>query len=202
MQLQKAQKIADKIVEALAPYCLKIEVAGSIRRRKENVNDIDLVVVPSDFGGFISRLKQNTIPKTVGKENIIVHLRDRDSTQLDIFIAKEQEKTLFETKPGNWGTLLLCRTGSKEHNVFIANLAANRGMRWHPYNGLYHHNRVIAWETEEKIYEALGIPFIAPENREIHLIKSALPTLFQPVLQPPCTPFSNIPQTDFHFRAE
>lgn len=174
MQLQKAQKLADKIVEALAPYCLKIEVAGSIRRRKENVNDIDLVVVPSDLGGFISRLKQNTLPKSVGKENIIVHLRDRDSTQLDIFVAKEPEKTLFETKPGNWGTLLLCRTGSKEHNIFIANLAISRGMRWHPYNGLYRHNRLIAWETEESIYSSLGIPFVTPENREINTLKSIL----------------------------
>jgi DNA polymerase (family 10) len=163
-ELAKAQKLAERIASELNPFCHKIEIAGSIRRRRSLVGDIDLVVMLNDGNGFINRLKQNTKPIQIGKENLIVELQN--GIQLDIFIARHTEKTLLETKPTNWGTLLLCRTGSKAHNIFLVNRAASLGMKWNPYHGLYQYNRLVACETEEEIFKGLDLQFIAPELRE------------------------------------
>ena len=49
MELEKARAIASEVVKRLSPYCQRIEVAGSVRRKKAQVNDIDLVLIPSDL---------------------------------------------------------------------------------------------------------------------------------------------------------
>ena len=57
MDLEYALPIANQVVEKLAPFCQRIEVAGSIRRRRPFVHDIDLVVIPSNQGQFITVLR-------------------------------------------------------------------------------------------------------------------------------------------------
>ena len=164
LPLAIAEKIASKIAAVLTPFCHRIEIAGSIRRRRPLVGDIDLVVELKDADGFTARLRQNTMPQSSGDQNIIVTLKN--GFQLDIFIARPSETDLLGTTPGTWGTLLLCRTGSRQHNVWIATRAAERSLHWNPYHGLYSGKTVVASETEEHIFKALGLPFIAPENRE------------------------------------
>ena len=74
---------------------------------------------------------------------------------------------MFGQIPANWGTLLMCRTGSRGHNVWLANSALHRGYRWNPYAGVFDgRGNCLASEAEEDIYRVLEIKFIKPEDRE------------------------------------
>jgi DNA polymerase (family 10) len=62
--------------------------------------------------------------------------------------------------------LLLARTGSKEHNIKLAALAKSKGLTFSPHEGIKRGEQILASETEEAIFAALGLPYIAPEDRE------------------------------------
>ena len=155
--LEGALKTAEAVVEQLSPYCSRIEIAGSIRRKKPWVNDIDLALIPNDMGGLLAEL--TTIGggklKMSGRKIIKVMY---GAIQVDIYVAEE----------ATWGTLLLIRTGSKESNIRLAMLAQKRGWQLKA-NGeglLNEKGDRIAGDTEESIYEALGLPWQPPERRD------------------------------------
>ena len=154
MELEKAKAIADSVVEALEPYCERIQIAGSIRRRKATVNDIDLVLVPQDRWNLDSALLRMGNYKMSGMKITRVEM---DSINLDIYFAT----------PETFATLLLIRTGSAQNNIRLAILAKKRG--WHlaaSGDGLFdENNRRIAGDSEESIYQALGLRYQAPEER-------------------------------------
>ena len=98
-----------------------------------------------------------------------------DGTQLDLWFAhggEPVERDLYgnplgRQRPANFGSLLLCRTGSPGHNVFLCEHAKRRGMIWNPTRGVYDKTGTnIASETEEAIFKALGLAFVEPEKRE------------------------------------
>ncbi len=171
MKAFDAYNLAEKIKGQLAPMCERIEIAGSLRRGRADVNDIDLVILPK--AGQLAAIKARCELKCRrvrdGDQNYIVMLRlpGQQEFQLDIFFARAAECDLLQKKPGNWGTLLLCRTGSKEHNIFIVEHAKTRGFTWHPYEGVKDGDGyVIASETEEEIFDMLALKFVPPANRE------------------------------------
>jgi DNA polymerase (family 10) len=173
--LARATAWAEKIVDELTPYCKQPpRIAGSIRRKRPTVNDVDLVVLAKGDGADLrARCKKNAVEIVEeGEMTLIVILKS--GLQLDIWFAREPKRDLFGVEiPGNFGSLLLCRTGSKEHNIWLCNQAADRGLHWNPYAGLHGKPErpggpcpLIAGETEESIFKALNIPFIKPEDRE------------------------------------
>jgi DNA polymerase (family 10) len=162
MQLETAQRIADQVVEKLKPYCSRIEVAGSIRRKKSWVNDIDIVAIPSNQGQFVYALQQLGSIKLGGQKIIRVA---RPDIELDVYVAT----------PETWATLLLIRTGSAAHNIGMCKLAHQKGMKLHADgSGLFQVERAevstferrIAGDTEASIFEALGLKYKRPEERE------------------------------------
>lgn len=171
MKLARAIAIGLKISEQLAPMCEKIEIAGSIRRARPEVGDLDLVILPQP--GQLAAIKARCASKCAvvrdGEQNCIYRLTlsDRTEFQIDVFFARPAVADLLNVAPGNFGTLLLCRTGSKEHNIFLVEHAKRCGLRWNPYRGVINPaNEVIASETEADIFQALELPFIKPEERE------------------------------------
>ena len=148
VDLQRAEKIAAEAIKWLSPYCQRIEVAGSVRRRKPVVNDLDLVVIPCDRWGLDSALVRLGKYKMSGNKIAWVEM---DSISLDIYFAT----------PETWATLLLIRTGSKENNIRLCSLAKKRG--WHlsaSGDGLFDETgKRIAGDSEESIYEALGLAY-------------------------------------------
>jgi len=155
--LERADKIANEVVKCLSPYCKKIEIAGSIRRRKLWVNDIDIVLIPSDPWNLeheVKRLARPFTPKLSGEKLKRFNYGD---VQVDLYFADEH----------SWATLLLIRTGSKENNIRLASLAKNRG--WHLAangDGLFDDKgERLAGDSEESIYRALGLLFQKPEER-------------------------------------
>jgi len=164
MTLAQSDRLASTVADALAPFCERIEIAGSVRRRRPVVNDIDIVAIPRDLPGLKARCRRNGKITTDGSLNVIVELSG--GVQIDIFLADPPREGLLGIEPTNWGTLLLCRTGSKEHNVWLASEAKRRGLHWNPYKGIYRGYDIIASETEQDIYKAIGLSYIEPTKRE------------------------------------
>ena len=154
MELERAQKIAAAVVKRLSPYCRRIEVAGSIRRRKPQVNDIDLVLIPNDLRTLHHEIMGLGKVRMSGMKIMRVMV---GNVQVDIYIADED----------TWATLLLIRTGSVQNNIRLCSLAKKRG--WHlaaSGDGLFDENgQRVAGDTEESIYGALGLPYQRPEER-------------------------------------
>ena len=154
MKLEKAKVIADAVVKALEPYCDRIEVAGSIRRQKATVNDIDLVLIARDRWNLDTALLKMGNYKMSGMKITRVEM---DSIPLDIYFAT----------PETFATLLLIRTGPKESNIRLATLAKKRGWRLAASgDGLFNEKgERIAGDSEESIYQALGLPWQEPWER-------------------------------------
>lgn len=154
MELEKAKAIADSVVQALEPYCERIQIAGSIRRRKAIVNDIDLVLIPRDRWNLDSALLRMGNYKMSGMKITRVEM---DSMPLDIYFAT----------PETFATLLLIRTGSVENNIRLASLAKKKGWRLAASgDGLFNEKgERIAGDSEESIYKALGVPWQEPWER-------------------------------------
>jgi len=167
MKLSAATKLAERILEELAPLCAVLTVAGSIRRQCAEVNDIDLVAIPHDQYQFRARVLRNAQPIQDGPVNLIVRLQN--NVQLDIFMARAATQDLIDKRPTNFGTLLLCRTGSKEHNIKVAHRAISLGLKWKPYEGVLqptaNGDLLVASTTEEQIFRTLRMDYIEPMER-------------------------------------
>ncbi len=196
MNLYPASNLAEKIRAQLAPYCLpgRCEIVGSIRRAREWVNDIDLAVIPIDDAALRARVFQNTTAISDGPE--ILRTRMKDGTILELFFAHAGKSDLLETTPGNWASVLVCRTGSKEHNIHIATRARELGLKWETMRGLVVTDGVgqpggagvppvsvppgvppaskferktgdlLRTDTEQDFFAALNLEFIPPALRE------------------------------------
>ena len=157
IRLEEATTIADKVKESLSPYCEKLEIAGSIRRRKPVVHDIDIVLIVKPGADLIL----SSIIARMGRMDLngdkLKRLWHEDNIAIDIYFAT----------PATWATLLLIRTGSKENNIRLATIAKRQ--RWHLKangDGLFNeHGERIAGDTEQSIYQALGIPYQEPWQR-------------------------------------
>ena len=166
MKLDLALKLAERIVTEITPYCDKVVIAGSIRRKREEVGDIDIVVEPRDRAGLRQRVMQSN-PRIIaaGPQNLEVELQR--GVRLDLWIATGEQPTLFGEMGTNFGSLLLCRTGCVTHNIKLVEFAKRKGLRWNPYYGVFDaQGKCLASETEEAVYAALGLKWIDPVDRE------------------------------------
>jgi len=161
MELDRAERIADMIKAKLAPCCERIEVAGSIRRRRPFVHDIDIVLIPSNQGQLAVKLQELGKLKMGGQKLIRVEMPS--GIMLDVYIAT----------PQTWATLLLIRTGSARHNIHLCTLARRQGrILKADGSGLFDltdcqgSESRVAGDTEESIFEALGLKYKKPEERE------------------------------------
>ncbi len=171
--LARATKIAARVAAELAPFCSRIEVAGSIRRQRPQVGDIDLVLVASSRKAIEARVTARCRLEKCGDQYLVARMAD--GTQLDLWFAHDGapvERDIFgaplgRQRPANFGSLLFCRTGSAGHNVFLVEAAKRRGLVWNPTWGVYDRAGAnIASAREEDIFDALGLPFTPPEHRE------------------------------------
>lgn len=155
IDLDRAQGIAGEVVKRLSPYCRRIEVAGSVRRRKPQVNDIDFVLIPSDLWNLHHEIMGMGQVRMSGNKIMRVMA---GTVQIDIYFASEE----------TWATLLLIRTGSAKNNIRLATMAKKKG--WHlaaSGDGLFDKSgQRIAGDSEASIYKALGLIYREPWERE------------------------------------
>jgi DNA polymerase (family 10) len=171
MKLERAERCGIKLLEWLSPHAERIEVAGSLRRRRPEVDRIDLVVIPKrreerDLLGNVASIRNATweeIDRRITVENWRV---ERAGARLVTWWAKDVRVDLHWSEPQVWGALLMTHTGSMDHGVWLSKYALSLGGKWFPGDGLYMHRRKYS-DSEQSIYDALGLRFVAPEDREI-----------------------------------
>lgn len=164
--LGRARRLAETISAELHPFCERIEIAGSIRRGRPDCGDIDLVCQPRP-GRFEALLERcDRAGQLVKRGEQYVEFALSSGIQLDLWLAHDGGDDLFDPPPPNFGVLLLARTGSAMHNVWIAQTAKAQGLHFNPHRGLLRGAQVIASAEEADIFRALGLDFIPPERRE------------------------------------
>lgn len=154
MLLHEAEKLANRIVEQIHPHCKRIEIAGSIRRKKSEVRDVDLILIPKPFlwPRIITTLQRTMDAKVLKKGNSIAQLTIK-GVNVDLYVATVE----------TWGTVLLIRTGSMVSNIRLSKRALSMGMKL-SHKGLVKDGKIIA-STEKEIFEALDLPYVEPEER-------------------------------------
>jgi len=156
LDIAKAQ--AGELVEYLEKIkgVSRVEVAGSLRRRLETIGDIDILVA----GRNAKRVMEHLINYPKVKE-ILAQGETKSSVVLKTGI--QVDVRFFETEC--FGAGLQYFTGSKAHNIAIRTIAKQKGLKISEY-GVFRGKRLIAGESEQEIYQALGLDYIEPEMRE------------------------------------
>jgi len=135
---------------------IEVLVAGSYRRKKETIHDIDILAVCAKDAKNIERFVSfDEVERIVSKGNTRSTVILRNGLQLDLRVVPKV----------SYGAALQYFTGSKEHNVAIRKLAVQRKLTINEY-GIYRGNKRLAGESEEDIYKAVRLDFIPPELRE------------------------------------
>ena len=147
--------VAAQYAEPLARY-LPAFVAGSYRRMKETVGDLDFVAA-SD--------KPESVIERFAKYPEVAKVLAQGPTKAMVLLACGIQCDLRVVEPGSFGAALHYFTGSKAHNIAIRKLGVAAGLKVNEY-GVFRGRRRIAGETEESVYAAVGLPYIAPELRE------------------------------------
>jgi DNA polymerase (family X) len=133
-----------------------IEVAGSYRRRRETVGDLDILVTCRDTAKVIQRFAAYPdVGEVVSKGTTRATVRLRGGLQID----------LRAVEPAAYGAALLYFTGSKAHNLELRAMAQDRKLKLNEY-GLFAGARRVAGKTEREIYSRFGLAWIPPELRE------------------------------------
>ena len=160
MELNKAKRIADKIKAELTPHCERIEIAGSIRRKKPEVGDIEIVAIPKpyDIGLFESGIATVVKQWEKVKGELPCKYTQRilpEGIKLDLFFAEH----------GNWGNTFAIRTGSAEYSH--RTLASGWVSEGYKSEGGYLHKdgEKIAVYEEEDLFKLIYVPYIEPEHR-------------------------------------
>ncbi|WP_457563887.1 helix-hairpin-helix domain-containing protein, partial [Caminibacter pacificus] len=152
----------EDIAEDLREYLLKfegveiVEIAGSYRRKKETVGDLDILVVAKDY----PKVSEYFIKYPEVKE---VH--SAGLTRSTVFLQNGLQVDLRAVSHESYGAALHYFTGSKAHNIEIRKIAISLGMKVNEY-GVYKDDKKIAGESEEEVYKAVGLCYIEPELRE------------------------------------
>jgi DNA polymerase (family 10) len=174
----RAVTVAAHVANSIDQWCHRIEIAGSIRRKRPVCGDADFVILARDQEAILARIREKckiTTGDSPAAQNTIAVMPD--GFQLDFFFARAPSHDLFAPIPGNFGSLLLCRTGSRRHNIQICSRAADMGLHYNPYRGVLRGGTVIASETEEDIYAALNLPWLNPETEREEITVDALQAL-------------------------
>jgi DNA polymerase (family 10) len=153
---------ADEIVAAVRAYLAdcpgveQLEAAGSYRRGKETVGDLDFLVTATDGNAVMDRLAAfGGVTQIIGRGDTKMSVRLRTGMQVDLRVVPAE----------SFGAALQYFTGSKEHNVVLRGRAKDHGLKLNEY-GVFRGDEFIAGRTEEDVYRALELPCFPPEMRE------------------------------------
>lgn len=158
--LEEVLPIANQIVKELkkTKVIKQIEVAGSIRRKKETVRDIDVLVTTTNPAKVIDAfVNMKNVSRVLGKGSTKATVILKQGIQADVRVVPEEQ----------FGSALMYFTGSKEHNIKMREIAIKKGFKLSEY-GLFDRKtgKLIASKTEEEIYKKLGMDYIEPKLRE------------------------------------
>jgi DNA polymerase (family 10) len=158
--LSSGRAVAAQVAEALRAHggVERLEIAGSLRRMRETVKDIDLLVTSTEPARVIETLATlPSVTEVIVRGPTKASVRHQDGLQIDLRVVE----------PAAFGAALQYFTGSKDHNVRVREMASRRGLRISEY-GVFDERTGdrVAGATEEEVYATVGLPWIPPELRE------------------------------------
>jgi len=152
--LPKAKEVQEKL-ESLKEV-EKISPAGSLRRMKETIGDVDFLVIskkPSKVMDFFVALPG------------VVKVWSKGTTKSSVRLAEGFDMDIRVVPKKSYGSALQYFTGSKEHNIITRRVAIDKGLKLNEY-GVFRGKKMKAGKTEEEVYKMLGMQWIPPEMRE------------------------------------
>ncbi|GAG76063.1 unnamed protein product, partial [marine sediment metagenome] len=158
LKLVDAEKIADPLVKFLQKIdgVKEVIVAGSFRRRKQTVGDLDILVTISKNSCAMQHLlKYDGIKSVVSQGETRATVKLHSGLQVDIRVVPQE----------SYGAALLYFTGSQAHNIEVRKLAQQKNLKINEY-GAFKGEKRIAGKTEKEIYKCVNLPYIEPELRE------------------------------------
>lgn len=193
MNVREAKAIADDLVSMMSPHCHRVEIAGSIRRQRQDVKDIEIVVIPkwgmrpgTDmplFGGepervnFLHDWALQVAEPDGGLQGYVRWIKPGTRLVLPwepkpegkywrALVGGRIKLDLFLASRDNWGIILAIRTGSAEFSQALMTYARHKTC-YHVEGGHLRDERGTALETREErdVFDALGIDWVEPRNR-------------------------------------
>lgn len=176
----EALAVAEQLQAILSPACRRIAIAGSLRRRKPDVGDVELLFVPiltERPDGLFDRRIVDVCSEVVEKmladgvlakrPNVNGHFTWGERNKLAIHVPSGIPVDLFGTSEANWFVSLVIRTGSKDTNLRLTNGAIRRGATLNAYGS------GVTWSdgtqtpatSEEHVFEMCGVLYLPPERR-------------------------------------
>lgn len=158
VRLAEAKAQSDAIIHDLSQLdsVQQISEAGSCRRRKETVGDLDVLVTSSQPAEVMDALEAHElVNKVLARGDTKQRVRLNSGLELDLRVVPEE----------SYGAALLYFTGSKEHNIVLRRRSQDRGLKLNEY-GLFREDELVSGKTEEDVYKTLEHPWIPPEIRE------------------------------------
>lgn len=162
MILNQAQSVANEIKSLLEPHCIRIEIAGSIRRLKPEVKDIEIVCIPKPYE---TGLFASGIATIINKWQKVKGELPCKYTQR--ILPQGIKADIFFANPDNWGLIFAVRTGSADysHKVLASNWSR---LGYKSINGMLTKDETITPVREEiDLFNLLGLKYIEPQFRNI-----------------------------------
>jgi len=154
--------VAAQYAEAFAGYLRRVKgveevvIAGSFRRMRETVGDIDILVAAEEGSGVMDRFTayeevRDVLASGPTRGSVVL----KSGIQVDVRVIPRQ----------SWGAALVYFTGSKAHNIAIRRIAQDKGLKLNEY-GVFKGDKPVAGADEISVYKSIGLPWIPPELRE------------------------------------
>jgi len=171
MELKKARAIAEELKALLRRACHRIEVAGSIRRQKPEVGDIELLCIPRVVDGADQLDK---VVKTLVAQGQLDYRLNKlgrrtygPKNKLMVHVPSGIGVDIFTTDEDCWRVSLVVRTGGEITNKRIATAALRKGWHFRAYgDGFDTPDGHIRCYSEREVFEAVGLPYLPPEKRD------------------------------------
>lgn len=182
-------EVAGALYKVLAPFCNRIEIAGSLRRKLAYVGDIEILYIPKLAlapQGFFEAILNGESPETKNMADYAILqlvstgiLAKRknvngseiwgESNKLAVHVASGIPVDLFATTLERWAVSLVIRTGGKQTNIDLAMAAKRQGLKLHPYGDGYTNRRTgehIRCRSETDVFSAVGLRCVPPSQRK------------------------------------
>ncbi len=160
MLLAHALETAEELILALrtaAPALRQATCAGSLRRGRPTVGDLDILVAADDAPAVVRAF--TTLP-------LVARVESAGDEKASILLHNGTQADLIAVPPALWGSALQHFTGSKAHNIRFRELALARGLSFSEHGFRRADGTVLTCATEEEVYAAVDLPWIPPELRE------------------------------------
>lgn len=181
-QRAAAIRVAKELCDILRPVTDRLIVAGSLRRRRREVGDVEILYVPKRAPGQKIDMFAPPIPLNLA-DAALQSLLDSGlltkrvnskgaemwggKNKLALHASSGIPVDLFSTEPDFWFNYLVCRTGGAENNRQIAMAANRKGWTWNPYRSGFTNERggLVAVHSERDVFDLAGLPYREPWDR-------------------------------------